>query len=122
MRGLPAVRTPKCSPRIAPLLLGMRVLHCCSIDVMPELSRFYGIIIRMFFEASERHHMPHFHAYYQEHVAVFSMSPVALIIGFLPQRQQRLVEAWAELHTAELLADWQLLEQGRKPAPIPPLQ
>jgi hypothetical protein len=89
---------------------------------MPELSRFYGIIIRMFFEASERHHLPHFHAYYQEHVAVFCISPVALTIGFLPQRQQRLVEAWAELHTAELLADWQLLEQGRKPAPIPPLQ
>ena len=89
---------------------------------MPELARFYGIIIRMFFEASERHHTPHFHAYYQEHVAVFSISPVALVIGFLPQRQQRLVEAWAELHAAELLADWQVLEQGGKPAPIPPLQ
>ena len=91
-------------------------------DIMPELSRFYGIIIRMFFEASEPHHTPHFHAYYQQHAAVFSISPVALVIGFLPQRQQRLVEAWAELHTTELLADWQLLEQGRKPAPISPLQ
>jgi hypothetical protein len=60
--------------------------------------------------------------YYQEHVALFSISPIALVIGFLPQRQQRLVEAWAELHAAELLADWQLLEQGRKPAPIPPLK
>ena len=58
----------------------------------------------------------------QRHAAVFSISPVALVIGFLPQRQQRLVEAWAELHTTELLADWQLLEQGRKPAPISPLQ
>jgi hypothetical protein len=47
---------------------------------------------------------------------------VALIIGFLPVRQQRLVEAWAELHQEELLADWQLLEAGRKPAPIKPLQ
>jgi hypothetical protein len=89
---------------------------------MPELSRFYGIIIRMFFEASEPHHTPHFHAYYQEHAAVFSISPVALVIGFLPQRQQRLVEAWAELHTGELQSDWQLLEEGRKPASIPPLQ
>ena len=53
---------------------------------------------------------------------VFSISPVALIIGFLPVRQQRLVEAWAELHQEELLADWQLLEAGRKPAPITPLQ
>jgi len=45
-----------------------------------------------------------------------------MIIGYLPQRQQRLVEAWAELHAEDLLADWNLLEQGRKPAPIPPLQ
>src|SRR5437762_11629641 len=84
---------------------------------MPELSRFYGIIIRMFSEPSERHHMPHFHAYYGEHVAVFSISPVALIIGFIPQRQQRLVEAWAELHEEALLAAWHLLGQGRKPSP-----
>ncbi len=89
---------------------------------MPELPRFYGIIIRMFSEPSERHHVPHFHAYYGEHVAVFSMSPIALITGFIPQRQQRLVEAWAELHEQELLADWALLEQGRKPSPIMPLQ
>jgi hypothetical protein len=91
-------------------------------NIMPELSRFYGIIIRMFSEPSERHHVPHFHAYYGEHVAVFSISPVALIIGFVPQRQQRLIEAWAELHEEELHSDWQLLEQGRKPSPIAPLQ
>jgi len=90
--------------------------------VMPELSRFYGIIIRMFSEPSERHHDPHFHAYYNDHVAVFAISPVALIIGFIPQRQQRLVEAWAELHQDELGADWQLLLDGRKPSPIIPLQ
>lgn len=89
---------------------------------MPELSRFYGIIIRMFSEPSGRHHVPHFHAYYGEHTAVFSISPVALIIGYVPLRQQRLIEAWAELHGEELLADWQLLEQGRKPSPITPLQ
>jgi hypothetical protein len=53
---------------------------------------------------------------------VFSISPVALIIGFLPVRQQRLVEAWAELHPEELLAGWQLLDAGHKPNPIAPLQ
>jgi Domain of unknown function (DUF4160) len=89
---------------------------------MPEISRFYGIIIRMFAEPSERHHTPHFHAYYQEHVAVFSISPIALVAGSVPQRQQRLIEAWVELHQDELLADWNLLQQGRKPAPIMPLQ
>lgn len=85
---------------------------------MPELSRFFGIIIRMFAEPSERQHASHFHAYYQEDVAVFSISPVALISGSIPQRQQRLVEAWAELHQDELLADWSLLDQGRRPGRI----
>ncbi|MGH8521333.1 MAG: DUF4160 domain-containing protein [Gammaproteobacteria bacterium] len=41
--------------------------------------------------------------------------------GSLPRRQQRLVEAWAELHEDELLADWQLLQSGRVPLPIAPL-
>jgi len=85
---------------------------------MPELSRFYGIIIRMFSEPGERHHV----AYFQQHSAVFSISPVALIAGDLPQRQQRLVEAWAELHQGELLSDWNLLLDGRRPVPIVPLQ
>ena len=89
---------------------------------MPELSRFYGIIIRMFSEPSERHNLAHFHAYYQEYVAVFSVSPVALVAGLMPQRQQRLVEAWAELHGEELLADWRLLQEGKRPSPITPLQ
>jgi len=95
---------------------------CPRTNVMPELSRFYGIIIRMFSEPSERHRAPHFHAYHGEHAAVFSISPVALVTGLLPRREQRLVEAWAEIHEEELLAGWQLVEQGRKPAPITPLQ
>lgn len=41
--------------------------------------------------------------------------------GQLPTRQQRLVEAWAELHQAELLEDWQRLQNGRKPFAIKPL-
>jgi len=40
----------------------------------------------------------------------------------MPQRQQRLVEAWAELHQAELLADWELLRNGKRPAPVDPLR
>jgi Domain of unknown function (DUF4160) len=89
---------------------------------MPELSRFFGIIIRMFSEPSERHHVPHFHAYYQENIAVFSVSPVEIVTGSMPQRQQRFIEAWAELHQEELLADWNLLQEGKPPAPIDPLR
>lgn len=89
---------------------------------MPELSRFYGIIIRMFSEPTERHHVPHFHAFHQEHVAIIGIEPVELIAGSLPQRQQRLVEAWAELHKQELLSDWTLLRAGKRPVPIEPLR
>ncbi len=76
----------------------------------------------MFSEPTERHHVPHFHAYYQETVAVFSISPVALLNGSMAQRQQRLIEAWAELHQEELLADWELLRNGKKPARVDPLR
>jgi hypothetical protein len=75
---------------------------------VPELSRFFGIIIRMFSEAGASHHVPHFHAYFQDEAAVFSIRPVDLIAGTFSQRQRRLVEAWTELHQDELLADWSL--------------
>ena len=88
---------------------------------MPELSRFFGIIIRMYMEVGEPHHVPHFHAYYQDDVAIFSLEPIDLMAGQLPRRQRRLVEAWAELHQAELLDDWRRLQEGQAPRPIEPL-
>lgn len=89
---------------------------------MPELSRFFGIIIRMFVEVGVQHNTPHFHAYYQEHVAVFGIEPAELLAGSLPQRQRRLVEAWIELHQQVLMEDWERLQSGRLPVSIPPLQ
>lgn len=89
---------------------------------MPELSRFFGIIIRMYWEVNAPHHLAHFHAYYQNAVAIFSIDPVELIAGSLPRRQQRLVEAWAELHQAELADDWNRLQMGQRPVPIEPLK
>lgn len=89
---------------------------------MPELSRFFGIIIRMFVEAGEPHHRPHFHAYYQAQAAVFAIDTVDCLGGALPKAQQRLVEAWAEIHRAELQQDWDLLQSGRPPVKIEPLR
>ena len=89
---------------------------------MPELSRFFGITVRMFAETGSPHHAAHFHAYYQDEVAIFSIDPVEMIAGSLPKRQRRLVEAWAELHDTELKADWHRLQEGRKPLPIEPLR
>ncbi len=76
----------------------------------------------MFAEAGSPHHTAHFHAYYQAEIGIFSIDPVELIAGSLPRRQVRLVEAWAELHQAELEADWQRLQEGRRPASIEPLK
>ena len=89
---------------------------------MPEISRFFGIIIRMFSEVGAPHHVAHFHAYYENDVGIFSIDPVELIAGSLPKRQRRLAEAWAELHQAELMTDWERLQQGRIPEPIEPLK
>jgi hypothetical protein len=80
---------------------------------MPEVARFYGIGIYIYFERMTQHHEPHFHASYGEHDASFAITPPLLIAGRLPRRQRRLVLAWAELHQAELLENWQRAIAGR---------
>ena len=76
----------------------------------------------MFMEAGAQHHTPHFYAYYGDAVAVYGINPIELISGELPKRQQRMVEAWAELHQEALLEDWTRLQAGQLPQPIAPLQ
>ena len=75
----------------------------------------------MYMESGAPHHLPHFRAYYQEHVAVIGIDPVEVIAGEMPRRQQRLVEAWAELHHDELMENWRRLQAGEPASPIPPL-
>ena len=89
---------------------------------MPELSRFFGIVIRMFVEVGEPHHRPHFHAYYQEQSVVLAIDTLEVLGGELPKVQMRLVEAWAEIHRAELASDWALLQSGQPPVKIDPLR
>lgn len=89
---------------------------------MPEIARFFGIVIRMYLEAGGVHHRPHFHAYYQEAVGVWAIDNVQLIAGSLPRRQKRLVFAWAELHRDELLRNWERLQAGHPPVKIEPLR
>lgn len=88
---------------------------------MPEIARFYGIIIRMFMEPLVPHNRPHFHAYYQDFVAVIAIDDVELLAGELPKTQLRLTLAWSELHQQELLIDWDLLQKGQMPFMIEPL-
>jgi hypothetical protein len=55
-------------------------------------------MIRRFVEAGGAHHLPHFHAYYQDQVGIYDINRIERIAGLLPKRQERLVLAWAELH------------------------
>jgi hypothetical protein len=87
-----------------------------------ELSHFFGIIVRMYAEPGVPHHLPHFHVYYQNHAAIYGIEPIEMISGTLPRRQQRLVEAWAELHQGELQDDWERLKSRELPFKIAPLR
>ena len=71
---------------------------------MPEISRFYGIVIRMYWR---EHNPPHFHAEYADHEAQIDISSGATIGGWLPHRALHLVTEWAALHERELLALWE---------------
>lgn len=76
---------------------------------MPVLSRFYGIIIRMYFQQSE-HNPPHFHAIYGEHVAAISVSDGKILEGHLPRKAYDLVLEWNTIHKEELLKIWETQE------------
>jgi hypothetical protein len=89
---------------------------------MPELSRFFGIVIRMFVEAGGVHHRPHLHAYYGGHAAVYAVDTIERIGGSLPTTQERLVLAWTEIHREELLEAWRSLQSGQPPTRIEPLR
>ena len=85
---------------------------------MPIISRFFGIIIRMFFN---EHAPPHFHAEYAEHRAVINIRTFEVMDGKLPRRALELVLEWAELHQNELRVDWDLCQQHQQPVDIDPL-
>jgi len=71
---------------------------------MPEISRFYGIVIKMFFKD---HTPPHFHAEYGEYEAIFDINTLEIIKGELPNRAKILVIEWAIEHRKELLKNWE---------------
>lgn len=64
---------------------------------MPELCRFYNIVIKMIFSDTDKHHKPHFHVYYNEYEASVGVDG-ELIAGSLPVKQLKLVQAWAAIH------------------------
>ena len=85
---------------------------------MLEISRFLGIVIRMF--ASE-HNPPHFHAIYNKFEAQFSIDPLEIIEGKLPPRIHGIVIEWASIHQKEILQNWQNLRDKQPTKKIKPL-
>lgn len=81
---------------------------------MPVITRFYGIIIKMYFSQRE-HGVPHFHAVYGEYNGVFDVNTLEMIEGDLPLRAQRLIREWAKQYQTELLRMWNDNELRRLP-------
>lgn len=89
---------------------------------MPTISMFFGIIISMYFEIKEKHHLPHIHVRYQGMQASISLKDGSLLAGDIPAKQLRMVQVWIDLHQEELMADWELAKQGEELFRIDPLR
>jgi hypothetical protein len=84
---------------------------------MPVLTRFYGIVIRMYFQQSE-HNPPHIHAIYGENMAAVCINDGTILEGELPKKALEMVIEWTEMHKSELLKMWETQEFTA----LPPLE
>jgi len=82
---------------------------------MPEIARFYGIVIKLFFGD---HPPPHFHATYGEYIGLFNLDTLAMIEGDLPKRAKKLVVEWGKANKDEMKRMWDS-QEFRK---LPPLE
>jgi Domain of unknown function (DUF4160)/Protein of unknown function (DUF2442) len=89
-----------------------------KIPGVPEISRFYGIVIQMLLND---HAPPHFQAIYGEREISVAIGD-GVVTGHLPARARRLVLEWREEHERELMTNWELLRAGKPPRPIAPLK
>ena len=72
---------------------------------MPELSRFFDMIVAMLYSDYTQHNKPHFHVYYLDHEAAIGVDG-ELLAGSLPVKQLKLIQAWAIIHEEELYTAW----------------
>ncbi len=86
---------------------------------MPEIARFYGIIIAMYYDD---HNPPHFHARYGGESVVVSIDALAILEGQMSPRALGLVIEWASQHGKELMEDWELARINQVPKKISPLK
>lgn len=85
---------------------------------MPEISRFFGIIVRMFYDD---HNPPHFYVEFQGNKAVFDFQGNILKGNLKSKTATKLVREWIDLHRMELEEDWQLAQEGKEIKKIDPL-
>ncbi|HMH51286.1 MAG TPA: DUF4160 domain-containing protein [Candidatus Acidoferrum sp.] len=85
---------------------------------MPEISRFYGLVIKIFYDD---HNPPHFHAEYGEYEVLINVTTLAIMSGRLPARALGMVTEWAALHQGELRIAWERAKQLLPPGQIEPL-
>ncbi len=88
---------------------------------MPTLCMFLGILIKMNWKDFGQHKSPHFHAYYGDYEAVFTLEG-EIISGEFPGKQATFVRAWALMHEDELKANWRLAVNGEETFRIEPLR
>ena len=86
---------------------------------MPEISRFFGIVIRMYFFD---HDPPHFHASHGGSEARIGIDPIVLLDGAISRRALALIVEWTKIHQSELMENWRRLHTDEPPQPIAPLE
>jgi len=91
----------------------------CTFVRVPEISRFFGIVVAMYYDD---HPPPHFHVRYGEHRAILEIDTAALLLGNLPHRVLGMVVEWAASHRPELEVNWDRARARAPLIPIPPLE
>lgn len=91
---------------------------CKEVTIMPEISRFFGIILRMFYD---EHNPPHVHAEYSGHKAVLDFRGNILAGDLESKTAMKLIREWIDLHASELERDWELARAEKPLKPIVPL-
>ena len=83
---------------------------------MPELARFYGMVVKMYF-AQKEHNPPHIHVIYGEYMSAIDIQTLDVLEGDLPEKALNLVKEWIQLHQSEILEIW-FTQQFKKITPL----
>jgi hypothetical protein len=89
---------------------------------VPVISMFYGLIVAMYYLDTKQHNLPHIHVKYGELEAVYQIPEGNVLEGRLPSNKDKLILAWIEIHSEDLMANWELAKSGNRVFTIDPLK